>query len=107
MQEANHEPFDFTPVGYPPECYHPSKGYNGPLLDAWLLGSILFKLVKPTQYPFKQLKCPSSQPSLDFNTIDKISYKLQDLVRALLHDDEQQRLPVEKICKHEWFLEKL
>ena len=107
MQEANHEPFYSTPIGYPPECYHPSKGYNGPLLDAWLLGSILFKLVNPTQNPIQQLKDLNSPPTLDLKMIDTLSHELQELILALLNNDEKERLPVEKICNHEWFLENL
>ena len=105
MQEAKHELFYSTPQGYPPECYPPSKGYNGPLLDAWLLGSVLLKLVNPTYYRFRpELIDLNNEIRFDLNTFDTLSYELEELIRALLNNDEKQRMQVEDICNHKWFL---
>ena len=108
MQEANHALFYSTPKGYPPECYPPSKGFNGPLMDAWMLGSVLLNLIKPTYYLFEPESIePNAKPSSDSDTFDIFSYELEELIRALLNDDVKQRMTVEEICNHEWFLKKL
>lgn len=107
MQEENHPPFHYTPKGFPPECFHPFKGYNGPLLDAWLLGCVLFQLVKGEENPFNNIKNANNCRVFDFKTIEHLSFDLQELIRALLNDDDNQRLQVEEIYKSKWLSKEL
>lgn len=96
-----------TPAYIAPELLR-GRGYNGFKADIWNLGITLYTMLTGT-IPFKCLDVPQLhalilEGDFDFPEEPKLSVEVRDLIRKVLVLDPDDRLSLEEVRQHSWFL---
>lgn len=96
-----------TPAYIAPELLR-GRGYSGFKADIWNLGITLYTMLTGT-IPFKCLDVPQLhalilEGEFDFPEEPKLSAEVRDLIRKVLVLDPDDRLSLEEVRQHAWFL---
>ena len=93
-----------TPAYIAPEILE-NKGYEGPQVDLWSSGVVLYAMLSGT-VPFKANNLSELQSLImtgSFNEIPKISKEASDLLHKLLQINPKKRITVDEALNHPWF----
>jgi len=88
-----------TPAYAAPEMLLGNK-YEGPEVDIWSLGVVLYRLIT-NNLPFKNV---SDILSGHFTDPDNISEECKNLIKQMLKVDSKKRITISNIMKHPWFV---
>lgn len=96
-----------TPAYIAPELLK-GLGYSGFKADIWNLGITLYTMLTGT-IPFKCLDVPQLhalilEGKFDFPEEPQLSAEVRDLIRKVLVLDPDERLSLEEVRQHSWFL---
>lgn len=94
-----------TPVFTAPECCVGDR-YHGKCADTWAVGVTLYCMILG-KYPFLGETLQDTYDKIVNNPIilpDDMNPLLKNLLEGLLCKDPTQRLTLESVCQHEWFL---
>eukprot|EP01137_Pigoraptor_chileana_P018351 Opistho-2@77687 len=86
-----------SPMYAGPEMYRGAQ-YEGPEVDVWSMGVILFAMLEGT-HPFQQ---PEDVVSGRFTMPTHLSKECQDLISRMLVVDPARRVAVDQIYRHPW-----
>jgi serine/threonine protein kinase len=92
-----------TPAYIAPEILK-NFGYEGPPVDIWSSGVVLYALLSGT-VPFKANNSKDLQKLIlkgVYKKISGISFEAQDLIDKLLEVDPRKRISIDGIFKHPW-----
>lgn len=99
------------PVGSPhfaaPELFDPEAEYEGPPIDAWSCGVVLYAMLCGT-LPFHDRHLPRLFSSIrrgEYAMPRYVSAHAKDLIAQLLVVDPAKRIPTAHILEHDWFKE--
>ena len=93
-----------TPAYIAPEILE-NKGYEGPPVDIWSSGVVLYAMLSGT-VPFKANNLNDLQNMImtgNFKEIPEISKESNDLLHKLLQVNPQKRITVDEAMNHPWF----
>lgn len=82
------------------------KRYQGPLIDIWATGIILYAMVCGF-LPFDDEKVEQLYKKIisgKFEIPDHVSPSAADLIRKILVTDPEKRITIPEILEHEWYL---
>ena len=95
-----------TPAFIAPEILSSDNGYEGPPVDLWSSGVVLYAMLSGT-VPFRA----NNQNELHdliikghFSEIKDISKEANDLIHALLEVNPKKRITVDKVLEHPWLI---
>ena len=93
-----------TPAYIAPEILE-NKGYEGPQVDVWSSGVVLYAMLSGT-VPFKANNLNELQSMIisgSFKEIQDISKEATDLLHKLLQINPKKRITIEEALNHPWF----
>ena len=93
-----------TPAYIAPEILE-NKGYEGPPVDIWSSGVVLYAMLSGT-VPFKANNLNDLQTMImsgSFKEIPDISKESNDLLHRLLQINPKKRITIEEALNHPWF----
>lgn len=98
-----------TPQYVAPELVYNNCKYEGPEVDVWSCGVLLYVLLCHA-YPFTSEQLPELFRRIKegkYNVPEFVSSEAQDLIRRMLTIDPSKRISVREIRKHSWFGESI
>ena len=93
-----------TPAYIAPEILE-NKGYEGPPVDVWSSGVVLYSMLSGT-VPFKSNNLHDLQNTImtgNFTEINDISKEANDLLHKLLNVNPKKRITIDEALNHPWF----
>ena len=93
-----------TPAYIAPEILE-NKGYEGPPVDLWSSGVVLYSMLSGT-VPFKSNNVKDLQHNImsgNFSEIPDISKECNDLLHKLLQVNPKKRINIDEALEHPWF----
>lgn len=97
-----------SPLYMAPEIYK-KQGYNNSV-DIWSLGIILYELIfgihpLASLYDVKNITDFLTNNDINIPNTDRVSFNCLDLLRNMLNKDENNRITIDELFIHPWYLE--